>query len=227
MAPTANRTRGDDIFNRLRFDILTSHFEPGAKLRFAELSERYRTSTGVLREVLPRLVEQGLASSEAHLGFSVVTISAEELLSLTDARVEIETLVTRLTIARGDLEWESSLVAAHHALTRTPFATDDAGKLGEWIAQHENFHITLLRGCGNQYLVDASTKLRAIAGVYRYWSIDEELRTHRDIAKEHQDILNAAISRDADECVRLQEIHIRTTTENMIASRLGGSRQAG
>lgn len=220
MTRVASRTRAEDVFNRLRFDILTNHFEPGAKLRFAELCERYGTSTGVLREVLPRLVEQGLASSEAHRGFSVVTMSVEQLMSLTEARVEIETLLTRLTIAKGDLEWESSLVAAHHALARTPFTTDDADHLGRWLAQHENFHVTLLRGCGNEYLVDASTRLRALAGVCRYWSMEEELRTHRDIAKEHQDILDAAIRRDADECVRLQEVHIRTTLENMIASRL-------
>ena len=99
----------------------------------------------MLREGLPRLVEQGLATNEAQLGFRVVTVSPESLRYLTAARCAIETLVTRQSMEAGDLAWESRLVAAHHALSRTgpPEARE------QWMARHEEFHATLLSGCPN------------------------------------------------------------------------------
>ena len=104
----------------MRSDILAGHLTPGAKLPFAELVARYGGSTSVIREGLTRLVEQGLVQAEPQHGFRVVPLSISDLDDLTTARCELEGLVLRLSIAAGDLEWESAIVAAHHTLERTP-----------------------------------------------------------------------------------------------------------
>lgn len=206
-------TRAESIFQRLRNDILTGYFAPGAKLAFADLRARYDASVGVLREALPRLVEQGLATNEAQLGFRVVAISPQALRHLTSARCALETLVTRESVAAGDLAWESRLVAAHHALSRT----GPPGAREQWMARHEEFHATLLSGCPNPYLIESAARLRAIADVYRYWSAGETKRVRRDIGAEHEAILDAALARDADECARLLTGHIQRTTDLLLA----------
>lgn len=89
---SAAPTRASVVLQRLRSDVLNGRLAPGSKLGFAELGARYNVSSGVLREVLPRLVEQGLATSEAQLGFRVIDVSVDNLTQLTDARVAIETL---------------------------------------------------------------------------------------------------------------------------------------
>jgi DNA-binding GntR family transcriptional regulator len=236
MAKTAGtgRTRADVIFEQLRYDILNGYYAPGSKLPFAELGSRYEASTGVLREVLPRLVEQGLATNEAQLGFRVVTVSVDDLERLTDARCAIETMVARLSVESGDVAWEARLVAAHHALTRTTWLDDPHGLAAwvslapaerahlvpvrdEWATLHEAFHHTLLEGCDNPYLIATATKLRRIADVYRYWSADESERVHRDVDGEHKAILDAALARDAQGCADLLADHIRLTTELLVA----------
>ena len=117
---TAAPTRTEQVYARMRADILAGHWTPGAKLPFAELVARYGGSTSVIREGLTRLVEQGLVQAEPQHGFRVVPLSISDLDDLTTARCELEGLVLRLSIEAGDLEWESAIVAAHHTLERTP-----------------------------------------------------------------------------------------------------------
>ena len=45
-------TRAERIYVSLRADILTGRLLPGQRLPFADLSVRYETSVGVLREAL-------------------------------------------------------------------------------------------------------------------------------------------------------------------------------
>ena len=211
--------RSDATLQRLRADILNGRLEPGSKLGFADLSSRYDVSTGVLREVLPRLVEQGLVTSEAQLGFRVVTVSVDNLVQLTEARVAIETLVTRAAVIGGDLAWETEVVGTHHALARTPAADASGDVSPAWLAAHERFHLAILSGCHNSYLVSATVRLRAIAEVYRWWTREAAARAHRDVAGEHRAIMETAIARDVDGCVEATEHHIRTTTELLLAGR--------
>src|SRR3954447_15366630 len=121
-SPLAAITRGEQVFSQLRADILSGRVLPGTRLRFADLTERYDCSTSVVREGLTRLAEQGLVEAEPQHGFSVTSLSDDDLDDLTTARCELEGLVLRMSIEHGDIAWESEVVAAHHALDRTPMA---------------------------------------------------------------------------------------------------------
>lgn len=214
-----NPTRADAVLRRIRSDVLNGRLAPGSKLGFAVLGSSYDVSTGVLREVLPRLVEQGLATSEAQLGFRVVDVSVEGLNRLTDARVEIDSLVTREAITRGDVAWEANVVATHHALVRATDAATSDEISEEWLAAHEAFHLAILEGCGNHYLVDVAVRLRSISEVYRCWSLPANELAHRDVAGEHRSLMEAVVAREAGLAVSLTEAHIRRTTELLISGR--------
>lgn len=215
--PRATGTRADEIHARLRADILGGVLAPGEKLAFGHLQARYDVSTGVLREVLPRLVEQGLAVSEAQLGFRVVPVSVPDLLELTETRVFIESEALRRSIAHGDVEWEAAVLAARHTLARTP-AVDADGRVAEaWLAAHGAFHGVLLRACPNTRLVRIAESLRDVSEVYRCWSVRSERSAHRDVDAEHGRIAAAAVDRDADRAVDELRRHIELTTELLIA----------
>lgn len=226
-AQPSNPTRADVVLGSIRAEILNGRLAPGSRLGFADLGDRYDASTGVLREVLPRLVEQGLATSEAQRGFRVIDVSVERLSQLTDARVAVETLVTRLAVAEGDITWEADVVAKHHALVRAGEAAGGDEIREEWLAAHEAFHVAVLEGCANTYLVDIATRLRSVSEVYRCWSWPEHNRVHRDIEREHREIMEAAVARDAERVTRLVEAHIRLTTELLIAGRAAADLAAG
>lgn len=107
------------------------------------------------------------STAQSHLfgPTAVSEVSIERLSQLTDARVAIETVVTRQAIASGDIAWESNVVARHHALARITDATFANGIYEEWLTAHEAFHVAVLAGCENAYLVDMATRLRSISEV--------------------------------------------------------------
>ena len=220
---TAAPTRTEQVYARIRSDILAGHLTPGAKLPFAELVARYGGSTSVIREGLTRLVEQGLVQAEPQHGFRVVPLSISDLDDLTTARCELEGLVLRLSIAAGDLEWESAIVAAHHTLERTPMTPqsddtfDDPGALSdEWRAAHARFHNALIAGCPNVRLRTMASSLRDAAELYRSWSGRAGHDQHRDIPGEHGAITEAVRARDAERAVAELTTHLRRTADLLI-----------
>ena len=120
----SNETQSDRVFGAVRADILGCRLLPGGKLRINEIAERNDVSLGAVREALSRLGAEGLVVAESQKGFRVAPLSADDFRDLTDARVEIEKLTLARSIARGELEWESQLVAAWHRLSRTPEQLD-------------------------------------------------------------------------------------------------------
>lgn len=207
-------TRTEQVYVQLRADILAGRLHPGTKLRFADLIERYDCSTSVVREGLTRLAEQGLVQSEPQHGFHVMSLSVDDLEDLTTARCELEGLVLRISIEHGDIAWESDLVAAHHALDRTPMESDgDAELMSEdWTRAHSRFHGALLAACPNQRLRNMALSLRDAAELYRRWSRPIGHDEYRDVPGEHRALAEAALRGDANEAVQLLEEHLRRTT---------------
>jgi DNA-binding GntR family transcriptional regulator len=218
-SPLAAITRGEQVYTQLRTDILSGRVLPGTRLRFAELTDRYDCSTSVLREGLTRLAEQGLVQSEPQHGFCVTPLSDDDLDDLTTARCELEGLVLRKSIENGDIAWESELVAAHHALDRTPMETDGDPVVmsEEWTQAHSRFHAALLAACPNQRLRTMALSLRDAAELYRRWSRPIGHDQDRDVRSEHRALVDAALRGDAGEAVRLLEEHLRRTTRALEA----------
>jgi DNA-binding GntR family transcriptional regulator len=200
----------------LRSEILAGRLAPGARLPFAELSQRYDTSTGVLREVLPRLVEQGLVVSKPQIGFRVVSVSPEDLRHLTEARVFIESLALQQSVEQGDLAWESDILAAHHRMRGLPMLSPELAVNEAWLEAHAIFHSTLLQACPNLRLTKIADMLRDSAEIYRCWSAQYGQEHDRDVAGEHQRILDAALRRDAAEATVALSQHIELTTEMLL-----------
>lgn len=216
-------TKAELLYQRLRGDILAGRHRPGQRLRYAELCERYGTSMGVLREGLLRLAEQGLVEGEAQQGFHVVSLSAEDLAELTDARVELETVALRHALADGDVEWESRLLAAHHRLARSSLVeSGDPDRMSDtWVEQHAAFHAALLDGCANRRLKAIAASLRESAELYRRWSLPLGDDRERDIAAEHAAILEAALAHQSEPATSRLAAHIQRTTDSLLAASAG------
>ncbi len=173
---------------------------------------------GAAPEALTRLVADGFVRTQSHQGFSVMPLSHEDLAELTRARVELESLVVRLSVHEGDMSWEAQAVAAHHVLERTTFlAEDDADHpTDEWAAAHAAFHFALLAGCRNRRLLAMAHKLREEAELYLQWSVSFGREPNRDLASEHRGLLDAVVARDVERAAELLRDHIAHTAQLLI-----------
>jgi DNA-binding GntR family transcriptional regulator len=212
----ASSSRTDQVFQQLRADILHGRLEPGSRLRVEALSQRYGVSGGVVREALPRLVGQGLAVALPQQGVRVISVDLEDLRQLTDAAIEVETLVLRRSLAEGSIEWESAVLAAHHQLSRLDLRDSDATINDEWAQAHTRFHLMILDGCRNRRLKNLAASLRDSGEVYRRWADRDGGMSQQQHEDNHRRIRDLVLRRDVAGATGELREHIELTTSLIV-----------
>lgn len=214
---TTPATRTEQVYEVLRSELLNGILQPSQKLKMVELTDRFGVSQSVVREALTRLTEQGLLVATPQRGFRVRDLSVQDIAELTETRVQVESLALRLAVQRGDLQWETGVLAAHHRLERTPVTRADETVSEDWSVQHRDFHQALLAGCGNRRLEAVATSLRDSAELYRrwYWVLTDDHQ--RDLAAEHRQLKDLALARDADQAIQVLTGHIDRAPSLLIA----------
>ena len=214
-------TQADQAYEALLAEILDCRLAPGAKINISDVATRLDFSPGAIREALSRLAAEKWTVATAQKGYSVTTVSADELRDLTRTRITIEQLCLRSAIANGDVEWETSAVAAYHRLHRAPMVLPDvASRLNPaWVAAHTTYHAALVAGCNSPWMLNLRTMLYAQSERYRCLSF--ALATeNRDVDVEHERILKACLERDADSACALIEDHLKRTSQILLTSPL-------
>jgi len=205
------------LFRRLRKDILHCDLRPGARLLFRSLREDYGAGVSQLREALMRLASESLVVLENNKGFRVAPVSPEELLDITTVRCELEAIAVRMAIEKGDLRWESNIVALHHELTRVPLLSPDGTFSDEWNTANEALHEALHSACGSPLLLGFCEVLSE--RYYRYRRLWARHSTgDRNTAREHERIVNAVIARDATTAISMLKAHLTATTRDLLAN---------
>jgi DNA-binding GntR family transcriptional regulator len=217
--PSEPKSRVDEAYRRLRTDILSGRHAPGSKLVSSALCEQYQLSAGVLREVLPRLVGEGLAISEPQRGYRVTPVSVDDLRQLTEARALIESVTLRQSMEHGGVKFEADLIAAHHTLMRTTAIDASGSVMDDWLIAHRNFHQALLAGSPNLRLQAMANSLRDGSEVYRCWAGQLGDEPARDIDAEHTRILNAVLADDGELAVSELVDHINHSMVVLLRSR--------
>ena len=206
-------------YARLRADILSGGLAPGARLRLEALRDRYDASVNTLREALTRLVADGLVQSEGQRGFTVVPASLANLRDITDVRRLLECEAARRSLQRADLEWEANLVGAYHKLARIEdiVAQDHARWGGKLEDYNREFHAALIAACGSRWLLHLFGVMYDQSLRYRMLALQTEDFPRDQSRREHRELLDAALARDAAKVTQVLEIHITKGLELYLA----------
>ena len=211
-------TRASTVYERLHDDIITGTLQPGAKLRVKELIEKYNTGNSPLREALNRLSANGMVRREENRGFRVPSASTEELMELTRTRCWVEEIALRESINNGGAEWEERIVLAYHWLSRAARNEEGINSTSpDWEAHHREFHQALISACKSQLLMDFCSELSQRSFRYRNLVEVVEYRDRHEL-EEHNELQEAALSRNADRAVELLKKHYTVTSEILLAS---------
>lgn len=194
---------------RIRRDILIGSWLPGDRLPLVPLAKKYDTSTTVIREALMHMSNQFLVVNEAKQGFSVPYLSIDALADLNRVRCHTEELALRMSLERGDLMWESNVVAAHHRLSHTPrFGTGDHRGISDaWLDGAKEFHRTLISACKVPILTDLADALEDATSLYRLWSNESGDAVTRDLVHEHDSLVQAVVAKDLELAIDLLHRH--------------------
>lgn len=221
--PTKNneaRTVAETVYMKLRQDIIWGQLPPGAPLRSDELRVSYNVGISPLREALSRLVAERMVTSVGYRGFRVATLTAEDVNDVLETRLIIEKHALAQSLRDGDIEWELELVASYHALSRGPFPEGPGSETDSWVGYHRAFHKALIAACGSHWQIDFASLLFDQAERHRAVRarIVPKPKLKRDVASEHAEIFNAALSRDRKNALAALEAHYRTTAQHVITA---------
>ena len=210
----APRTSGDSTttsatqqaYQALRRMIVVGELPPGEKLKIERLREILNTGASPVREALSLLTSDQLVERIDQRGFRTAETSKANFEEILKLRCYLEDMALRQSIAAADETWEERAVLAHHRMLRQP--REDIEVFEQ---RHKDFHMALLDACGSPILLKFCTQLYDLNIRYRYLAEQAMGYKKRDIGKEHADILEAAINRDADLAAEHLIRHYRET----------------
>jgi GntR family transcriptional regulator, carbon starvation induced regulator len=216
-ADTPSRTLATDLFEQLRSDILHNRLDPGSRLRFKDLRERYHSGLSPLREALMRLVSEGLVVLEDHKGFRVAPVSREEMQDIANTLLELEALAIRMAVKKGDDRWEAEIVARFHELSKRQMFAADGTLDTEWEARNVAFHESLYAACGSPSLKLVCHVLYERHSRYRRLRTKNTGKPDRDVSKEHETLMRATVARDATAAIAQLRKHRSATLGDVLA----------
>ncbi|MFF4570993.1 GntR family transcriptional regulator [Streptomyces sp. NPDC001410] len=205
----------EQVYAHLRDAIMRGDYAPGDALKPQDLAKEQCVSLAVVREALVRVVGEGLADRLPNRGFAVPAFSDRRWQEIAEARRTIEPVVLRMSIERGDVDWEARVRAAHHRLARTPAYGPEEGEYysGAWSEAHRVFHRTLLEGCGNPVLLETFDRMWTASELARRWSAHRH--PDRDHIGEHRRLEEAALARDAHTAAEVLTQHLTLTAAGL------------
>ena len=200
------------IYQALRERILSSDIEPGARLKLREIGNQYQTSDIPVREALRMLERDGLVETAPYVGARVTTLTAKEVAETYFIRAHLESIATGLAAERiTDAE-----IAELDALMAKMDDAVDAQDGPAFSDLNREFHRTIVASCGNDMLRDLTMDIwQRHSGFQRVFrQVPDRLAVSQ---REHEGIMAALRTHDAEEAARLALLHKRSVRDSVSA----------
>ncbi|MBA3326215.1 MAG: GntR family transcriptional regulator [Rhodobacteraceae bacterium] len=218
--PPSARERSDRIYRILRDRICLLDYPPGARLSEEELAQEFDISRTPMRKVLARLESEGLVGSVHGVGTIVTDVDIEELSQVYHLRMELASLLGRLSPAprtARDLDRIRAMIAQCDALTQT-------GDQRAFLRLNMDFVQEVNQLTGNQPLREISHRLyiqvaRVVLKMMPQLGLVEEFGAFR---REMEEVLAAAEIGDWESIGYIRRAHISMSFRRMMTYSGGG-----
>lgn len=203
------RTLSERIFEIVREQIVTGQLPVDAPIRQDALAADLGVSKIPLREALGRLEQEGLLTSQANRGYFVRPMSAEQADEIYALRLAIEPQAAAFGALAADDDDRAAVVEAFEKLDSAAHTN-----LSEVAVRNRDFHVALVRPGGRLLTTQLVERLSILAERYVVAHLEpagRETRAHR----EHRQLLDAFLARDAEGLQVLLTRHIGATLEDL------------
>ncbi|MGB3620995.1 MAG: GntR family transcriptional regulator [Ketobacter sp.] len=208
-------TRGLNVTETLREQLLQGEFAPNSRLQETALAERMRVSRTPIREALRVLARDGLLDYEPNCGYSVREFSLEDILSAFRVRSVLEGLGCRLIAERGmsaalDTTLKTALSDGESMLAKGDVAAAD---LVQWREMNKSFHLAILLETQNDLLIRFAKSSRNIPivfnGSFKWYS----MRAFQRAQDHHLAIYMAMKNQQAERADFMMQEHVLHAAE--------------
>lgn len=191
------------IYESLRSSIITQDVAPGSRVTESTVAARFGVARQTAKVAIERLVAEGLLRRETHKAARVPELTAAEIADLYESRAVVESAaVARL---KGI---PAAALAAHRALI-------DAG--ADFAHQDIAFHRALVAGQSSSRLARMHALIMGEVELCIGQVQAAHLLSAKDVAEQHQGILDSILVGDSDRAARLTSEHIAVSRDRLLA----------
>ena len=145
MSKTIKTSLSEQIYQKLKWALITGRYLPGDSLPIRSLAGEFRTSMMPVREALKRLVSERALSSSSTRSFKVAELSPAKMSQLFFLRSILEGAAAKiathaLTSVQIDQLHENALAIEKYALHQD---------FNSYLAGNYSFHFTIYNATGN------------------------------------------------------------------------------
>lgn len=192
--------------DRLRHEIITGVYRPGAPLKQTELAAALGTSVTPVREAMRDLVAEGLILVDPQRVARVRELDAEDAVEINEMRLRLEPLAARRAAERATPEDRERIRALAAEAEEAP---DDAS----WLHQNHQFHVAVIESAHSPRLAATLVNLRNMSSFYLGAMVRTRGASREKSSAEHLALVAAVVAGDADEAERLMRAHVLPTAQ--------------
>jgi len=197
------RSMGDVSYDYLKQAIINGDLPPGQRLIENQLSTQMKVSRVPIREAVKKLEQEGLVEKTGGRGFSVRSLSKEEIEETIGIRALLESYAAYLAtehINNGILKKLEDSIEAY----RAAFEKGDTEKLMQLNTQ---FHEIIYKAAGSKKLYSLINSFRDT--IHRYRRPLLACRDHARVSlKDHEEMVKAMRLKDKKKVEDLVKKHI-------------------
>lgn len=204
-ASAATESLREQVYHRLRDEILNGRVSPRERLTEPKLSRAFSVSRTPVREALSRLLSDGLVE-RTDFGYAVVVPSLASLRDLYELRVTLELRGIARAVENPQVRHDRALLGAELERWRGLRADPPAPGPG-FVVLDEGFHRTLSQASGNPHLTDALVAVNQRIRLARMHAFLEAERIAASV-DEHIEILDLVLTDRLDEALTALHRHV-------------------
>lgn len=210
------RTLQDNVYEYLREALMAGQLTPGERLTVRGVAASTGTSIMPVREAFRRLTSEGALEPLATGATRVPTFDLSRLQDLTEIRLTVEGLATRLAAQRISAEEFRSL---EHCDREVQWALERRDVAAE-VKANEHFHFCIYRAAQSAELLRIIEHLWLQIGPYLAWLLKQETRPvryrGRHAFRHHADIMEALRKRDGRRAEAALRADLSTAAEILL-----------
>lgn len=206
--PDFHRTVTNALMQAIRESIVSGTYAPGNHLRLDELAAKYEVSTMPIREALRALEAEGIVTNIPHRGTFVTQFTAAELDDIYEIRAALEQMATLAAVPNLNAETINELQQL------IEMGHSDQYNVAQLVQMNTDFHTRLYETSGRKHLCDLILILRHRTHHYLHAYVTELKRFGR-AQEEHQAIVDACKSGDAQKAADLMYAHVRQVGQSL------------
>jgi DNA-binding GntR family transcriptional regulator len=205
------RTLGEEAADKIRRAIASGHFPAGARLVETELAQELGLSRSPVREAFLLLEQEGLIVRHPRRGAFVRGLSRRETEEIYSIRTVLESFAVRRVVERMQAELATSLHVLLERL-RDAAQAEDLEAFGQADAA---LHEQIIDAADHLLLKQMFSGLQT--RMLQYMTEASRSRPLMGIVEDHEELLNAILSGDADQAAETMNRHVLASAARLLA----------